>query len=366
MVWKCEKCNREWHYPIEKCIFCGGNLNSIPVTSFTVKGITEIFVPSVEHDSVPYYALLLEDDRGNLHIKKSFEKYSIGDLIESESSEEEQLKTIGVVGTGIMGKGITQFFAQAGYSVVLYGRTEDGASKAVKEIEKSLLKIINPQEKENILDRIEPTIDMSKLADADLIIESVIEDINIKKQLFKDLSVVCSQHTIFTTNTSSLSITELSTSVSNPGRFVGMHFFNPVSKMHLVEIVDGADTSEQTVEYVTDLLKKLGKTPIVVKDSPGFIVNRILMPLLNEAAFLYQEGVNPTDIDTAIKLGLNHPMGPLALADLIGLDTCVSIMSTLNEKFNDEKYVPSPIFYKMIGEGHLGKKTGKGFYEYKN
>lgn len=365
-MWKCEKCNKEWHYPIEKCIFCSSKLNSIHATAFIVKGITEIFVPSVEHDSVPYYVLLLEDNHGNTHIKKSFEKYSMGDLIESENSKEEQLKTIGVVGTGIMGTGIAQFFAQAGHSVVLYGRTDNGVNKAVKKIENNLLKITNSQEKENILNRIEPTNDMLKLANVDLIIESVIEDINIKNQLFKELSAVCSKHTIFTTNTSSFSITELSTSISNPERFIGMHFFNPASKMHLVEVVYGVDTSEQIISCVSNLLKKLGKTPIVVKDSPGFIVNRILMPLINEAAFLFQEGVKPIDIDTAIKLGLNHPMGPLALADLIGLDTCVSIMRTLNEKFNDEKYVPSPIFYKMIDEGQLGKKTGKGFYEYKN
>jgi len=314
--------------------------------------------------------LLLNDDYGNICIKKSFENYEIGDTIELDSIEAgvhqvQKQKKIGIIGTGLMGKQLAQFFSQNGYSVILYSRTEEGSVKAIKKIEKGLSKTKDPQEIKIITNRIDPTDELSRLKDAQLIIESVIEDMEIKEQLFSDLSSLCQKNAIIATNTSSLSITELASFVSNPERFIGMHFFNPVSKMQLVEIVYGQDTSKDTIEYVINLSNELGKTPILVKDSPGFIVNRSLMPFINETASLLQEGVSPDDIDNAIKLGLNHPMGPLALADLIGLDICVSIMKTLYKGFNDARYIPSPMFYELISKGHLGKKTGKGFYDYK-
>lgn len=326
-------------------------------------------VPSPEHDRIPYFELLLNDEHGNICIKKSFENYEIGDTIEFDLIETgvHQLKIqkkIGVIGTGLMGKQLAQFFSQNGYSVILYSRTEEGAVKAIKKIEKGLSKTKDPQEIKIITSRIDPTNDLSRLKDAELVVESVIEDMEIKKQLFSDLGSICQENAIIATNTSSLPITELAAYVFKPERFIGMHFFNPVSKMHLVEIVHGKDTSKQTIKYVTDLSNELGKTPIMVKDSPGFIVNRSLMPFINEAVSLLQEGVSPVDIDNAIKLGLNHPMGPLALADLIGLDICVSIMKTLYKGLNDARYIPSPMFYELIDKGHLGKKAGKGFYDY--
>ncbi|MDD2834697.1 MAG: 3-hydroxyacyl-CoA dehydrogenase NAD-binding domain-containing protein [Methanothrix sp.] len=318
---------------------------------------------------MPYYALLLDDDYGNICIKKSFKNYEIGDTIEFDSIESgvpqaKIQKKIAIIGTGLMGKQLTQFFSQNGYSVILYSRTEEGSVKAIKKIEKGLSKTKDPQEIKIITNRIDPSDELSRLKDAELIIESVIEDMEIKKQLFSDISSMCQKNAIIATNTSSLPITELATFVSNPERFIGMHFFNPVSKMQLVEIVYGQDTSKDTIEYVINLSNGLGKTPILVKDSPGFIVNRSLMPFINEAASLLQEGVSPNDIDNAIKLGLNHPMGPLALADLIGLDICVSIMKTLYKGFNDARYIPSPMFHELISKGHLGKKVGKGFYNY--
>lgn len=279
-------------------------------------------------------------------------------------NKEEQQKTIGVVGTGIMGKEITQFFAQMGYSVILKNRTEKELSEALKAIEKRLAKRTSIQEKEMILNRIRPVIDFTELANSELIIETVTENMDIKMRLLKELSDACPQDTIFASNTSSIPITKLAASVSNPERFIGMHFFNPVSRMSLVEVVLGKDTSAQTVKYAIDLLEKLGKVPIVVNDAPGFRVNRVLMPMINEATFLVRNGVTPKDIDTTIKLGLNHPMGPLELADFIGLDTCVSIMTTLHEELNDVKYIPSPILQEMVKNGDLGRKTGKGFYSY--
>jgi 3-hydroxybutyryl-CoA dehydrogenase len=328
-----------------------------------------VHVPSPEHDKVPYYVLFLNDDYGNICIKKSFENYEIGDTIELDSidtgaHQTKIQKKIGIIGTGLMGKQLAQFFSQNGYSVILYSRTEERSVQAIKKIENRLSKTKDPQEINIITNRIDPTDKLSRLKDAELIIESVIEDMEIKKQLFSDLSSLCQKNAIIATNTSSLPITELAAFVSNPERFIGMHFFNPVSKMSLVEIVYGPDTSRDTIEYVITLSNRLGKTPILVKDSPGFIVNRSLMPFINEAASLLQEGVSPDDIDNAIKLGLNHPMGPLALADLIGLDVCTSIMETLYKGFNDARYIPSPIFYELISKGHLGKKSGKGFYNH--
>lgn len=263
-----------------------------------------------------------------------------------------------------MGKQLVQFFAQGGYPVILCSRNEKGFIDAIDRIEKGLARIMDPQEIEAITSKIETTNDLTNLKSADLIIETIIEDMEIKKQLFNKLSDICPQNTFIATNTSSLPITELASSVLHPERFIGLHFFNPIRKMHLVEVVCGKDTSKRTIDFVTDLSKGLGKTPIVVRDSPGFIVNRLLMPLINEAAFLLQEGISPSDIDNAIKLGLNHPMGPLALADLIGLDVCESIMNTLYRGFNDARYTPAPIFHELVSKGHLGKKAGKGFYNY--
>lgn len=350
-------------------MFCRTELSEISSTKFTVKGVTEVLIPSPEHDIVPYYELLLEDDFGNLYIRKSFKNFQIGDIIEQDLDEplahqEKTQKKIGVIGTGLMGKQLAQFLAQAGYQVILFSRTKEGFSAAINKIENGLIKTKDPQEAKIILNKIEPTTDLSKLSEAELVVETIIEDLEVKRQLLNDLSSLCPGHAIIATNTSSLPVTELASSISNPERFIGMHFFNPVQKMHLVEIVYGQATSKKTIEYVMNFSAALGKTPVLVRDSPGFIVNRSLMPFINEAASLLHEGVPPKDIDSAIKLGLNHPMGPLALADLIGLDICVSIMNTLYQGYNDVRYIPSPAFYELIQKGHLGKKTGKGFYDY--
>lgn len=318
---------------------------------------------------MPYYELLLEDEFGNLYIRKSFKNFQIGDAIEHDLDEplvpqERAQKKIGVIGTGLMGKQLAQFLAQAGYQVILYSRTKERFIAAIKKIEKGLMKTKGPHEAKIIMNRIEPITGLSKLNEAELVIETIIEDLEAKRHLLGDLSSLCPEHTIIATNTSSLPITELASAISNPERFIGMHFFNPVEKMHLVEIVYGQATSKKTIEYAMNFSEALGKTPVVVRDSPGFIVNRSLMPFINEAASLLNEGVSPNDIDNAIRLGLNHPMGPLALADLIGLDICVSIMNTLYQGYNDVRYIPSPVFNKLIQKGHLGKKTGKGFYNY--
>ena len=318
---------------------------------------------------VPYYEILLEDNFGNFYIEKSFKNYKIGESINQGlkvplCDRTKSQKKIGVIGTGLMGKQLAQLLMEAGYHVVLCSRTEERLIEAIKKIEKGLSKTKDPQAIKKILSRIELSTDLAKLYGAELIIETIIEDLATKRQLLSNISMICSEKTIIATNTSSLPISGLASSFSHPERVIGMHFFNPAAKMQLVEIVYGEGTSRETIEYAMNFSEGLGKTPIVVKDSPGFIVNRCLMPFINEAAFLLHEGVSPNDIDKAIKLGLNHPIGPLGLADLIGLDICVSIMNTLFQGFKDTRYIPSPVFEELIKKGYLGKKTGRGFYDY--
>ncbi len=363
-MWECKICAKQWHHAVDKCLFCGGDVHAISNKKFMVIGVTEVFVPSVEHEAVPYYDLLLEDEQGHKLIKKTFDEYNIGDSLVLDSSDTPDM-IIGVVGAGTLGVGIAHIAAETGFSVILKSRNEGSLDKAREKIKKWLLKTRSENEAFDILDNIDFTIDMAPLRSANIIIEAVVEDIDIKKQLFREFENICSKDTILSSNTSSLSITELSSVVSNPERVVGMHFFNPVQKMQLVEIICGDNTSEQTIEFIKNLVTKLGKTYVITTDSPGFIVNRILMPMINEAIQILENGnATAKDIDTAIKLGLNHPMGPLELADLIGLDVCISIMDRLYSGLGEDKYKARPLLLKLINEGNLGRKTGKGFYEY--
>lgn len=366
MVFRCEKCNLVWYYPIEKCIYCKGKVVKLKEEKYTVKGITEIFIPSKDHSQVPYYDLLLEDENGNLHIKKSFKKYEIGDVIKDKRGKEGKIKwKIGVIGTGVTGTGITQVFISAGFQVILRGRTSGSLGIAVQKIEGELLRTMSVDERDKIIKNIKQTTNLGDLVNADIIIESVIEDMDVKKQLFKELDEILSDKTIIATNTSSLSIDELASATKRPNKFLGMHFFNPVPKMHLVEVVRGEKTSDDSINKIIELVKQINKTPIVTKNSPSFIVNRILMVYLNEAVWELYDGVaSAEDIDTAIKLGLNHPMGPLSLADLIGLDVVLAIMKSLHQRTNNEKYLPCPLIEKMVKEGRLGRKSGGGFYKY--
>jgi len=364
LIWECKICAKQWRHAVHKCLFCGGDVYVISNKKFTVIGVTEVFVPSFEHEAVPYYDLLLEDEQGHKLIKKTFDEYNIGDTLDLDSSDKLDV-TIGVIGAGTLGVGIAHIAAETGFSVILKSRSAESLNKAREKIKTWLLKTRSENEAIDILDNIDFTVDMAPLQSANIIIEAVVEDIEVKKQLFRELGNICSEDTILSSNTSSLSITELSSVVSNPERVIGMHFFNPVQKMQLVEIIRGDNTAEQTIEFIKNLVTKLGKTFVVTTDSPGFIVNRILMPLINEAIQILENGnATAKDIDVAIKLGLNHPMGPLELADLIGLDVCLSIMKQLHEGLNSDRYKPSNLLIKMVDTGHLGKKTGEGFYNY--
>ncbi|MFD1359329.1 3-hydroxybutyryl-CoA dehydrogenase [Fictibacillus halophilus] len=275
-----------------------------------------------------------------------------------------------VIGAGQMGSGIAQVCAMAGYDVILHDIKDEFVQKGIGNIQKNLNRQVEKgrmeeSEKETILSRLTTSVSLENASKADLVIEAVVENMDVKTQLFKMLDQYAPDHTILASNTSSLPITEIAAATERPEKVIGMHFMNPVPVMKLVEIIRGLQTSDDVYETIEAVSKKLQKVPVEVNDFPGFISNRILMPMINEAIFAVYEGVaTPEAVDEIMKLGMNHPMGPLTLADFIGLDTCLYIMETLHEGFGDDKYRPCPLLRKYVKAGWLGKKTGKGFYTY--
>jgi 3-hydroxybutyryl-CoA dehydrogenase len=280
------------------------------------------------------------------------------------------IKTIGVVGSGTMGNGIAHVCARAGYSVILFDVSREALERGLATISKNLDREVAKNkltlsDKSESFSRIRPASEMQSLKDADFIIEAIIENLDHKLRFFKALDAVVPPAVIFASNTSSISITKMASGTQRPDRMIGMHFMNPVPVMTLVEIVRGLATSSETSEVTRNLAESLGKTPVEVNDYPGFVSNRVLMPMINEAIFCVMEGVgSPEAIDAVMKLGMNHPIGPLALADLIGLDVCLNILEVLQSGLGDPKYRPCPLLRRMVDAGQLGRKSGQGFYRY--
>ena len=284
--------------------------------------------------------------------------------------ERVTLRTIGVVGSGQMGRGIAQVAAQSGFDVLLHDQDTTALDRARTFIDSSLKRLVEKgkfpeRARAETLGRIHAVAEPGAFSAADFVIEAVSESLDIKMRVFAALDAACRTGVILASNTSSLSITKIASATRRPDRVIGMHFMNPVAVMELVEIIAGQATSEGTLETTRDLAKALGRTPVTAQDYPGFISNRVLMPMINEAIYALYEGVGGRDdIDTVLRLGMRHPMGPLALADFIGLDTCLAILEILHQGFGDPKYRPCPLLRRMVDAGHMGRKSGRGFYEY--
>jgi 3-hydroxybutyryl-CoA dehydrogenase len=280
------------------------------------------------------------------------------------------MNKISIIGAGTMGLDIGQMCAQSGYFVIIRDVNDDIIARAKAKLDKNLSRLvekgkITPEDKQRITGSITFTTDLNTAVDSDLVVEAIIEDISLKKELYKTLDAICKPDTIIATNTSSISITDLSSIVERKDKFIGMHFFNPVPVMKLVEVIRGMYTSDETYQAIYDFAKTIGKEPVSVKDGPGFIVNKILIPMINEAIFVLQDGIaSAEDIDKAMQLGANHPMGPLATADLIGNDTVLHIMNILYQETGDTKYRPAMLLKNMVRGGLLGRKTGRGFFKY--
>jgi 3-hydroxybutyryl-CoA dehydrogenase len=293
------------------------------------------------------------------------ENFSIGGL-----SAVNEIRRVGVIGAGTMGNGIAHVFARSGYQVLLCEVEQRFLDRGLETLRKNLDREaskgkITPDAAQASLARVTGVLDRERLADCDFVIEAATEKFEIKKTIFTDLDRITRKDVILASNTSSISVTKLANVTSRPDRVIGMHFFNPVPMMKLVEVIRGMATSQETFEQVRDLAVKLEKTPVEVNDAPGFVSNRVLMPLLNEAMFAVMEGVaTPEAVDEVFKLGMAHPMGPLTLADFIGLDVCLDIMRVMQDGFGDPKYRPCPLLVRMVDAGWLGRKSGRGFYQY--
>ena len=344
------------------CVFCGSPVDEMQITCLRVIGSTKVFTPSTNFKDTPYYVLLLQDEHGNLSIKRSLKDTKIGEPYDLGGEKKDEY-IIGIIGTGTTGKGLVQVCLSHNYRVIWKTRNKKSAHDEWSKIENRLNRGYSSEEIRAIKNNLTITDQFCDLAVSNIIIEAVVEDFEVKKKIYTQVENY--YNGVITSNTSSISIDKLAESLKRPALFAGMHFFTPIHKMRLVEVIRGQKTANDTVLTIMDLAAGLGKEPITLNDSPGFIVNRVLVPYLQESVMLLEQGVGEKlSIDTGVKLGLNFPMGPFELIDLIGLDIFKEMCEFLYLETKDEKFHARPLILQMISEGKLGKKTGEGFYNY--
>lgn len=361
----CPSCGARYSYELMNCTFCDVPLVDAESAAGTVLAVTEVSVPSLGHEDTPYWCALLETrDGGNL-IAKFDRPVVVGQQASIGISDEADRLIVGILGTGIMGKGLVELLLSTGHDVVWIARSAPSLERARGKLAERLMRVMDEDE---LLERdrhLETGTEMGALSRCDLVIEAIVEELESKKEWLRSAEMAMRPDAVLATNTSGLPLDELAGVLEHPERFGCLHFFNPATRMRLVEVSVPATTSAETLKWLETFSRSLGKVPVVVKSRPAFVVNRVLMPLINEAVRSLEEDAAPAhDIDEAIRLGLNHPMGPLELADLIGLDVVVDIMDNLVERTGDANYAPRPMLRTMVEDGNLGRKAKRGFYDY--
>lgn len=364
-TYSCSSCGRHYAYKVDRCTWCGIPLGIHDPEFGTARAVTQVMVPSRGHEEVPYWCVLTEDEAGVLSILKFDTRIETGDSIPLRDPQAAGLAIVGIVGTGVMGRGLVELLLSRGHHVVWCGRSTASLAQATEYVFERLARVMDDNQLSHAHELLAADTLYNRLIDCEVIIEAVAEEMPVKRAVLTEIEKFIRSDAILATNTSGLSIHELAQTLAMPGRFGALHFFNPPTRMRLVEVAASSQTTDETRQFLDAFARSLGKVPIEVAATPAFAVNRALMPLLNEAVRELEEHVAPAEaIDEAIRLGLNHPMGPLALADLIGLDVVVDIMQNLAERTGDQSYAARPLLLQLVSEGHLGRKTGRGFYEY--
>lgn len=365
--WSCPECGRGYAYELSECTWCRVALEAHEPNSAEITAITEVRAGSTGHEEVPYWCALVTSDIGGRAIVKLDHAAEAGTSLGFGAEEAAELAVVGILGTGTMGRGLTELLLGRGHRVIWCGRSADKLERSRAKLLERLGRVMDADQIEEASSRLVTSTEYSALAECDVVIEAVVEEMEPKREALRAAEGHMRPDAILATNTSGLSIDDLAVALDRPERFGVLHFFNPPTRMRLVETAIGTKTSAETAEYLDVFSRSLGKTPVRVAAKPAFAVNRALMPLLNEAVRELEDSVaSAADIDEAIRLGLNHPMGPLALADLIGLDVVVDIMDNLAERLDDDTYAPRPLLRSLVDQGKLGRKTGEGFFEYVN